>query len=73
MLLETTQKFAVDSEVGVKNMIETFRAQSEEKGYKVKKASYEYKAKKAKGAIIGEKWVVTVVQTFGGLWDDLEE
>lgn len=72
MLLETTQKFAVDSEVGAKDMIEAFRAQAAEKGYKVKKASYEYKAKKSKGEVIAEKWVVTIIQVFTGLWDDLE-
>ena len=72
MLLEVTQKLAVDSELGAKDMIEAFRAQAEEKGYKVKKASYEYKSKKSKGEIIGEKWVVTIIQTFANLWDELE-
>ena len=70
MLLETTQKYAVDSEVKAKDMIEAFRAQAIEKGYTVKKAGYEYKVKKAKGEIIGERWVVSVTQVFSILWED---
>lgn len=70
MLLETTQKYAVDSEIKAKDMIEAFRAQAAEKGYVVKKAGYEYKVKKAKGEIIGEKWVVSVTQVFGTLWEE---
>lgn len=70
MLLETTQKYAVDSEVRAKDMIEAFRAEAEEKDYTVKKAGYEYKVKKAKGEIIGERWVVSVTQVFGTLWEE---
>jgi hypothetical protein len=70
MLLETTQKYAVDSEVSAKDMIEAFRAEAETKGYTVKKAGYEYKVKKAKGEIIGERWVVSVTQVFGTLWEE---
>lgn len=70
MLLETTQKYSVDSEIKAKDMIEAFRAQAEEKGYTVKKAGYEYKVKKAKGEIIDERWVVSVTQVFSALWED---
>lgn len=70
MLLETTQKYSVDSEVKAKDMIEAFRAQAEEKGYTVKKAGYEYKTKKAKGEIIDERWIVSVTQVFGSLWEE---
>lgn len=69
MLLEVTQKHAVDSENEAKDMIESFRATSKEKGYIIKKAGYERKTKKNKG----EKWVVTIVQTFAGIWDEDEE
>lgn len=72
MLLETTSKYKADSEIEAKNMIETFRAQANEKGYVLKKAGYEYKTKKAKGEIIGECWVVSITQVFGGLWEDFE-
>ena len=72
MLLETTQKFAVDSEVAAKDMIESFREQSQAKGYDIKKASYTRKDKKAKGEIIATKFLVEIVQTFAGIWDDLE-
>ena len=51
-------------------MIETFRAQAIEKGYTVKKTGYEYKVKKAKGEVIGERWVVSVTQVFNTLWEE---
>lgn len=72
MLLETTQKFAVDTEIQAKDMIESFRQQANEKGYTIKKASYTRKDKKAKGEIIATKFVVEIVQMFSGIWDELE-
>lgn len=69
-LLETTQKMRCDSEIAAKDLIEKFRTEAAEKGYKVKKAGYEYKAKKSKGEIVDEAWVVTVTQTFGSLWEE---
>lgn len=74
MLLETTSKYRTDSEVSAKDLIETFRAQAEQKGYRVKKAGYEYKSKKSKkskGEIVAEAWVVSITQVFGDLWEDL--
>jgi hypothetical protein len=72
MLIETAQKFVVDTEVAAKDLIETYRKQAIEKGYVIKKASYEYKTKKAKGEIIAERWVVTIIQTFGSVWEGIE-
>lgn len=72
MLLETTNKYCVHSEVAAKDMIEEFREKAGEKGYVIKKAGYEYKTKKAKGEIIAEAWVVSVTFVFGSLWEDLE-
>lgn len=69
-LVETTQKFVVNTEIEARDAIEGFRAEAKQKGYSVKKASYEHKTKKSKGAIIDECWVVTVIEIFGGLWED---
>lgn len=71
MLLETTSKYRTDSEVTAKDLIETFRAQAEKEGYRVKKAGYEYKSKKSKGEIIAEAWVVSITQVFGDLWEEI--
>lgn len=71
MLLETTSKYRADSEIAAKDMIEAFRAQAKEKGYKLKKAGYEYKCKKSKGEIVAECWVVSATQVFGDIWEDL--
>lgn len=72
MLLETTLKYRVDTEVQAKNLIDTYREQSQEKGYIIKKASYERKDKKAKGEIIATVYVVTIVQVFATVWEDID-
>lgn len=70
-LIETTQKYVAHSEVEAKDLIEKFRAEAASKGYTVKKAGYEYKTKKSKGEIIAEIWVVSIVQVFGTLWEEV--
>ena len=72
MLLETTYKHRADDEVAAKNMIEKYRAEAEDKGYVVKKASYTRKDKKSKGEIIATKFLVEVVLTYFDIWDNLE-
>ena len=72
MLLETTSKFRAETEIAAKDMIEQFRAEASQIGYIVKKAGYTRKDKKAKGEIIATKFIVEIVQTFAGIWDDLE-
>ena len=72
MLLEVTTKMRVDSEEKAKEVIESYRKEAADKGYVIKKAGYERKEKKAKGEVIAERWVVTVTQTFGALWEDLD-
>ena len=71
MLLETVSKYRADSENQAKEMIEKFREEAAQKGYIVKKASFEYKTKKSKGEIIAEVWVVTITQVFADVWEDL--
>lgn len=72
MVLETTVKIRKDSEEEAKDTIETYRKEAAQKHYILKKASYEYKTKKAKGEIIAEAWVVTVTLFYAGLWEDFE-
>ena len=72
MLLETTLKYRVDTEAAAQNMINAYREQAKEKGYVIKKASYERKDKKAKGEIIATVFVVTVIQVFATLWEDID-
>ena len=43
-----------------------------EKGFIIKKASYERKDKKAKGEIIATVFVVTITQVFATLWEDID-
>lgn len=70
MLLETTVKLKVDTEIEAKNAIEEYRSDAEQKGYTIKKAAYERKDKKAKGEIIATVFVVTITQIFGTLWGE---
>lgn len=69
-LIEKTHKYIANSENEAKDAIEQFRAQAAEKGYTIKKASFEYKTKKSKGEIIAEAWPVSIVMTFGELWEE---
>lgn len=71
MLLETMSKFRADTEVEAKEIIEKFREEAAQKGYIVKKASYERKDKKAKGEVIATAFVVSITQVFGKLWEEL--
>ena len=72
MLLEITSKFRAKTEIAAKDMIEQFRAEASQKGYIVKKAGYTRKDKKSKGEVIATVFLVEIVQTFAGIWDDLE-
>lgn len=71
-LLRQTIETRTDSENEAKELIEKYRQEAKEKGYIISSAGYTYKTKKSKGEIIGEAYVVKVVQTFGGLWEELE-
>lgn len=72
MKLETTTKYRMDSEIAAKDLIDEFRKNADAQGYTVKKAGYTRKDKKSKGEIIATVFLVEIVQTFAGIWDDLE-
>ena len=67
--LKTTEEYRTDSEIEAKEAMERFRAEAKEKGYHIVKTGYTYKAKKSKGEIIDEAWVVTVTKEFATVWD----
>jgi hypothetical protein len=71
-LLKQTIETRTESEGEAKELIEKYRQESKEKGYILSSAGYTYKTKKSKGEIIGEAYVVKVVQIFGSLWEELE-
>lgn len=72
MLIEITSKYRAETEIKAKDMIESFRAQAQDKGYIIKKASYTRKDKKAKGEIIATAYLVEITQVFGSFWEDFE-
>lgn len=72
MILEQTGKYRVETEDEAKELIEEARAQSQAKGYVLKKASYERKVKKSKGEVIAEGFLVTIVTSYAGFWEVIE-
>jgi hypothetical protein len=71
-ILKQTEEYRTDSEEEAIAVIESYKKDSEEKGYVLGASGYTYKTKKAKGEIIDEAWVVKVTKILGGVWDDGE-
>lgn len=67
--LETTLKIRVDTEEEAKVVIENYKKEANTSGYRIKKAAYEYKTKKAKKEIVDEGYLVTITQTYNEFWD----
>lgn len=67
--LKVTEEYRTDSEIEAKEVMERFRAEAREKGYHINKSGYTYKAKKSKGDIIDEAWVVSITKEFGSVWE----
>lgn len=68
--LEIQEKYRAYSEDEAKDFIETNRTAATTGNYILKKAGYEYKTKKAKGEVVDEAWVVTLVKVFNGIWEE---
>lgn len=71
-LLKVTYEHRTYSEDDAKNAIIKFRAEAQEKGYKVGAAGYTYKTKKKKGVVVAEAWVVKCVAIYDEIWDEGE-
>lgn len=68
--LEVTEKYRADTEMEAKDFLEDMRTGAGAGGYVLKKSGYEYKTKKAKGEIVDEAYIVTVIKQYGSVWDD---
>lgn len=71
-LLKVTYEHRAYTEDEAKDAILKFRADAKEKGYLVQSAGYTYKAKKKKGEIVAEAWVVKCVAVYDEVWDEGE-
>ena len=69
-LLKRTEEYRCESELSAKEQMEIFRQEAAEKGYHIDSCGYTYKNKKSKGNIIDECWVLKIVKSFGGVWDE---
>lgn len=64
MLLQVTEKYEVETEEEAVDMINAAKAESENKGYVLKKSSYTKKEKKSKGEVIGEWYIVELCKVY---------
>lgn len=71
LLTKTTESRAY-SEEEAKEAINTFHLNAAKEGYIVKSAGFTYKTKKAKGAIVGEAWIVKCVGIYNDIWEEDE-
>lgn len=71
-VLKSTHEYRVYSEDEAKDAINNFRTDAREKGYTVGAAGYTYKAKKKKGDVVAEAWIVKLVAIYDEIWDEGE-
>ena len=71
-LLKLTYEKRAYTEDEAKDEINTFRAQAKSNGYTVGAAGYTYKAKKKKGEVVSEAWIVKCVALYDEVWDEGE-
>lgn len=69
-LLKQTEEYRADTEEEAKEIMEKFRQDAHDKGYTLGASGYKYKTKKAKGEIVDECFLTTVVKVIGGPWDE---
>ena len=71
-LLKVTYEHRAYTEDEAKDAILKFRAEAAEKKYTVGAAGYTYKAKKKKGEIVAEAWIVKCVAIYDEIWGEGE-
>jgi hypothetical protein len=71
-LLKVTYEHRAYTEDEAKDAILKFRNEAKENGYLVGAAGYTYKAKKKKGEVVAEAWVVKCVAIYDEVWDEGE-
>ena len=70
--LKVTYEQRTYTEEEAKDAIVAFRTRAREDGYTVGAAGYTYKAKKKKGEVVAEAWVVKCVAIYDEVWDEGE-
>jgi hypothetical protein len=71
-LLKVTYEHRAYTEEEAKDAILKFRNEAKDNGYLVGAAGYTYKAKKKKGEVVAEAWVVKCVAVYDEVWDEGE-
>lgn len=70
--LKITYEKRAYTEDDAKDAIIKFRNEAAEGGYTVGAAGYTYKAKKKKGEVVAEAWIVKCVAIYDEIWDEGE-
>lgn len=70
--LKITHELRTYTEEEAKDAIVAFRARAREDGYTVGAAGYTYKAKKKKGEVVAEAWIVKCIAIYDEIWDEGE-
>lgn len=70
-LLKETIEMRADSENEAKEVIESYRKNSVEKGYTIGAAGYTVKTKKSKGEIIDTAFIVKIIMVHGSIWEEV--
>lgn len=70
--LKVTYEKRAYTEDDAKDAIIVFRNNAATEGYTVGAAGYTYKAKKKKGEIVAEAWIVKCVAIYDEIWDEGE-
>lgn len=71
-LLKVTYEHRAYTEDEAKDTILKFRQDAKAEGYLVGSAGYTYKAKKKKGEVVSEAWVIKCVAIYDEVWDEGE-
>ena len=71
-LMKITYEHRAYTEEEAQDAIVKFRQDAAQNGYFVGAAGYTYKAKKKKGEVVAEAWVVKCVAVYDEVWDEGE-
>ncbi len=69
-LLKQTIEYRADTEEEAKNIMENIREKANNSGYTISASGFIKKEKKLKGEIIDEAYIVKIIETFGGIWEE---
>lgn len=71
-LLKNTVETKVETQAQAEDLIVRRKEYAAANGFSISAAGYTYKTKKSKGEIVADGYLVKVVESYAGFWDDYE-